>query len=214
VISILMVTYNAPRYVWKSLRAIRRQTKGVEYEVVIVDNDSRLPTRLLVAVARFFGLANRVALLDRNTLFAEGCNIAAAMSPRDSEHVLLLNSDTEPKDPGWLANLLKIHQRGATAYGYVENGPIPRADGYCLLVDRDLFLEIGLDEGFQWWWSVTRLQAELLAAGYTAQAVKDHDQWLVHFGGKSGKGWKKATGMDAEPGEIRDWFGDHRVTVL
>jgi GT2 family glycosyltransferase len=213
-ISILMVTHNAPRYVWKSLRGIRKRTQDVEYEVVVVDNDSRLPTRLIVVAARFLGLANRVALLDRNTLFAEGCNIAAAMGPRESTHVLLLNSDTEPKAPNWLSNLLQLHRRGAVAYGFVEKGPVPRADGYCLLVDRDLFMEIGLDESFQWWWSVTRLQAELLKRGHSVRAVRDHDEWLVHYRGRSGKDWKGARGMKTPAAQIQGWFEGHQVTLL
>lgn len=207
-ISIMMVTYNAPRYVARALWTVRRRTRDVDHEVVVVDNDSRWPTRLIVTLARWTGLANRVALLDRNTLFAEGCNIAAAMSPRDSDHVLLLNSDTVVVDDRWLAHLLSLHRPGATAYGFIEDGPVPRADGYCLLVDRDLFLEIGMDEGFAWWWSATRLQAELLRRGHSVQGVADHDRYLVHIGGRSGKAWKGARGMQTSAEEVRSWFGD------
>jgi GT2 family glycosyltransferase len=210
VISILMVTYNAPRHVARSLLFIRRRTKGVPFEVVVVDNDSKWPTRLIVTVARWFGMVNRLALLDRNTLFAEGCNIAAAMSPRDSEYVLLMNSDTEPKRADWLKHLLELHKRGATAYGFVEDGPLPRADGYCLLIDRDLFLNVGMDEAFAWWWSATRLQAQLLQQGHSVQGVADHANWLVHEGGASGKAWRGARGMDTSADEVRRWFGEHR----
>jgi hypothetical protein len=35
------------------------------------------------------------------------------------------------------------------------------------------------------------------------QAISEHDKWLVHFGGKNGKGWKKASGMDVDTAEIR-----------
>lgn len=213
-VTILIVSYNAPRYLWRALRSIKARTRGVVYEIVVVDNDSRWPTRTIVAVAGLFKMANRVALLDRNTLFAEGCNIAASMSARKSEYVLLLNSDTAVMRDDWLANLLSRHERGATAYGLVRGGPVPRADGYCLLVDRDLFLEYGLDEGFQWWWSATRLQAVLLNEGYSVQAVEDHDEWLIHYGGKSGKAWKGAKGMETSPEEVRAWFQGKGVVAL
>lgn len=213
-VSILLVTYNAPRHVLHILRQLRSNTSGVDHEVVVVDNASRWPTRLLVTLARWSGFANRVALLDRNTLFAEGCNIAASLSARDSDYVLMLNPDTQPQRPDWLAHLVALHERGATGYGFVDNAPdhqpLPRADGYCLLVDRDLFLEVGMDEDFAWWWSATRLQAGLLERGHAVRAVADHQEWLTHVGGASGKAWKGARGMEVTVEEVRGWFGQEQ----
>ena len=208
--SIVVVTRNAFVYCVRLFRSLRR-TRGVRYEVVVVDNRSRLPTRLLLTALALAGRINRLCLLDRNTLFAEGNNIGVAASNRAAPHVLLLNSDVEVRDPDWLRRLLDAHRSGATSLGLVDEGPVPRADGYCLLVDRDAYERGGLDEVHQWWWGVTKLQARLLRDGLPVRAVREHDELLVHFGGKSGRGHKGAAGMDVEPEEIQGWFGGRRV---
>ena len=211
--SIVIVTRNAFAYCVKLFRSLPR-TRDVDYEVVVVDNRSRLPTRLLLIGLALTGRINRLCLMDRNTLFAEGNNVGVAAASREAEHVLLLNSDVEVRDPSWLRRLLDAHRRGATSLGFVPSGPVPRADGYCFLVDRDLYEDGGLDEVHQWWWGVTKLQARLLRAGHPVRAVRDHDELLVHFGGKSGRGHKPATGMDVAPEEVRGWFDGRRVDAV
>jgi hypothetical protein len=94
--------------------------------------------------------------------------------------------------------------------------PVPRADGYCLLGDRELYLEYGLDEQFEWFWRVTKLQAELLKAGHGVRAVREHDHLLYHFGGKSsGKGLTRgAKGMKVDRKDVAAWFAGHSVDVI
>jgi GT2 family glycosyltransferase len=214
VVSIVVVTFNALPYVLRLLRTLSR-TRGVAFELIVVDNRSRLPTRLVLMAAALLGRIQRLVLLDRNTLFSPANNIGAAASTRTSEYVLLLNSDVEVRDPDWLARLLDLHEGGATSFGLVTSEPV-RADGYCLLVDRPLFLEYGLDEAFEWFWGATKLQAQLMEAGHPVRAVREHDHLLYHFGGKS-RGKKLtagARGMDHDRQEIVRWFGRHRVEVL
>lgn len=210
-VSVLAVTYNAPasilRFVW-SLRT----TTGVDYELVVVDNRSRARTRWLLHALAARRLMNSLTLLDRNTLFAGGVNTALRVSDPGSRYVLLVNPDVEIKDDRWLARMLEIHQPGATSLGYVEGGPWPRADGYCLLIDREVFS--GLSTDFHWWWGVTKLQGELLRAGHTVQAVRDHDDLIVHRGGASGPPPRRAKGMDTTEETIRSWFGGRRVSVI
>jgi hypothetical protein len=208
----VVVTHDGPRWVARLFRSLPR-TRDIDYEVVVVDNRSRAPTRLMVTALSLAGRINRLCLLDRNTLFAEGNNVGVAACSRDAPLVLLLNSDVEVRDPRWLRRLVDAHERGATSLGYVEGGPWPRAEGYCLLVDRDLYLDHRLDEGYAWWWGVTRLQARLLADGHRVLAVREHDDLLVHFGGKSGEPPKTAAGMAVPAEEVRSWFGGHHVQV-
>jgi glycosyltransferase involved in cell wall biosynthesis len=212
-VSIVVVTRNALRYCIRLFRSLPRTT-DVGYEVVVVDNRSRPPTRLLLIVLALLRRINRLCLLDRNTLFAEGNNVGVSAASRESRLVLLLNSDVEIRDPRWLRRLIDAHRRGATALGFVEGNPIDRVDGYCFLVDRDLYLAQGLDETHQWWWGITRLQANLLRAGHEVRGLAEHDQLLVHFGGKSGRAYKKAGGMDVSEQEVIGWFGDHRAERL
>ncbi len=211
-VAIIVVSYNALTYARRMLRSVRR-TSGVAFEIVVVDNRSLLRTRLYWTAQRFLGRINRLALLDRNTFFAEGCNIGVALAPRDATHVLLLNTDCEVLDPDWLRRLLAVHEVGATGLRYVTSGAWPRADGFCLLVDRQCW-EDGLDEDYQWWWSITGLEARLLRQGRSVQAVKEYTDVLVHHGGKSGKAFKSARSADTNPEFIAGWFEGRHVKVV
>jgi glycosyltransferase involved in cell wall biosynthesis len=210
-VSILLVTFNAPRHILRLFRSLR-QTSGVAYEVVVVDNRSKAPTRWLLHLLSWRRAINILTLLDHNTLFAGGVNIALRVSSPGSRHLLLLNPDIEIRDPSWLRRLLDVHQRGATSLGFVAGGPWPRADGYCLLIDRDLFE--GLSPEFHWWWGVTKLQADLLRAGHAVQAIRDHDDLITHAGGASGAPPRHAKGMETDDATIRAWFDGHHVEVV
>ena len=211
-VAIIVVSFNALSYARKMLSSVR-DTRGVDYEIVVVDNNSGRRTKLFWTAMRFLGRINRLALLDRNTFFAEGCNIGVAMAPREATHVLLLNTDCEVKDPDWLSRMLAVHERGATGLRYITTGAWPRADGFCFLVDRDLW-GTGLDEQFQWWWSVTGLEARLLLDGHQVTAVRDYEDVVVHHWGKSGKAFKKARSGDASRETVAGWFDGHQVRVV
>lgn len=208
----MVVTYNGPRHVARFLRSLRL-TQGVDYELVVVDNASRRPTRLLLMAAALGGLIDRLALLDRNTLFSPGVNTALALSDSRSRYVLLVNPDTVVRDPQWMLRMLSAHRRGATGLRHIPGNPWPRADGFCLLVDRDLFRD-GLSEDYHWWWAVTALQADLLRKGHTVQAVEDYDDVLRHVGGGSGSPPLTAKGMDVDLQEVIDWFDGRHADVL
>jgi hypothetical protein len=213
-VSVVVVVHNALPYTLRLLWSLRK-TRGVSHELVVVDNRSRQPLRAILAVCTLLGRIQRLYLLDRNTLFAVGNNIGVAASSRSSTHILLLNSDVEIRDPDWLQRLLALHRRGATSFGLARNEPL-RADGFCLLIDRDLMLHHGLDENFEWFWSVTKLQAELLATGHSVRAIREHDHLLHHFGAKSGRSAfvGQARGMDLDRREVSGWFHDRSVEVI
>jgi len=219
-VSILILTHNAIRYVYQTLNSIRCLTTGVDYEVVVVDNDSRMGLKLLLTWLLRRGWIDRLRLLDHNSLFSKGNNIAARLADSHSTHLLLLNSDVEVRNPDWLTRLLDSHQGGMTSYGVVRVGKVGHqgtfyvADGYCVLIDRKLYQKYMLDEAYEWWWSVTRLQAQLLTDGYLVKAYNEHEKYLHHFGGKSGRGYKSAKSMDLGLDEVADWFHGRSVTVI
>ena len=128
--------------------------------------------------------------------------------------MLLLNSDVEVKHPAWLRLLLAAHRRGATGYGVIEDAAGVRADGYCLLVDRDLYDRYQLDERYAWWWCSSKLQAELLHAGWAVRAIRHHDEFLIHHWAKSGKDFLGAPGMETDPATVRGWFGELEAELL
>ncbi|MBN9123928.1 MAG: hypothetical protein BGO99_01720 [Nitrosospira sp. 56-18] len=223
-ISILMLTHNAPEHVKLSIHSVREHTKDVGYELVVVDNASEAETVSLVTNLHAEGLIDTLKLLDYNSLFAEGNNIAAKLASTDSSYFLLLNSDIEVKSPDWLSHLLAAHKRGITSYGIAGNpwgsvgndpGKIPlRVDGFCLLIDRDLYEKTPLDEKHQWWYAVTKQQARLLQEGWSVQGYASHEQWLHHFGGKSGTAFKSAQGMNVSQEEVCAWFNGKSARIL
>jgi len=211
-VGIVVVSYNALRYARRMLNTVRRTT-SVDFEISVVDNNSGLLTRLWWTLQKFLGRINRLALLDQNTFFAEGCNIGVAMTARDVTHILLLNTDCEILDSDWLRRIVAVHKEGATGLRYVTSGAWPRADGFCLLVDRHCW-EQGLDENFQWWWAVTGLEARLLRQGREVQAVSNYEDVLVHHGGKSGQAFKNAKSANTTKATVAEWFDGRHVTVL
>lgn len=211
-VSILMLTHNAPEYVEIAIRSVNQLTTGVEYELVVVDNASQNATRELLERLRSEGLIDTLFMSESNTLFAGGNNIAADLASVDATHFVLLNSDVEVRDELWLRRLLDRHEEGATAYG-VALEPL-RIDGYCLLIDADLYRRYPLDEGHQWWWSVTKQQALLLKNGYRVAGFGQHENYLHHFGGKSGNAFASAKGMDVSRREVYRWFGSRKPDIL
>ena len=211
-VSILMLTHNAPSYVELSVRSLER-TIGVDYELIVLDNASDKQTRRLLKVLYSEGKIDQILFNERNDFFAKGNNLASRLASKDSKYYLLLNSDIEIKDPRWLINLLSIYPRntgGVAAYGAVLSEPA-RADGYCFLIDRTLYDKYKLDERFAWWWSITKLESQILSEGKTIRAVVNPESQIYHYGGKSGKvDFKTIPGMDTKFEEIMSWF-EHAV---
>ena len=214
-VSILMLTYNAPRYVKKSIVSLKKLTSNQNYELIVVDNDSKHPTVRTLYKLKSRGLVDKLYYNSNNDLFAKGNNIAARLASEDSDYYLLLNSDVEIKSPDWLDKLIELmpEEGGIASFGAVQSAP-KRADGYCMMIDADLYNKYKLDEHFQWWWGVTKLESQVLKEGKKVIAVDDHEEYIHHFGGKSGKGFSDATGMDVDMDEVKKWFEDGDVKII
>ena len=214
-VSILMLTYNAPRYVKKSIVSLKKLTSNQNYELIVVDNDSKHPTVRTLYKLKSRGLVDKLYYNSNNDLFAKGNNIAARLASEDSDYYLLLNSDVEIKSPDWLDKLIELmpEEGGIASFGAVQSAP-KRADGYCMMINADLYNKYKLDEHFQWWWGVTKLESQVLKEGKKVIAVDDHEEYIHHFGGKSGKGFSDATGMDVDMDEVKKWFEDGDVKII
>ena len=214
-VSILMLTYNAPRYVKKSIVSLKKLTSNQNYELIVVDNDSKHPTISTLYKLKSRGLVDKLYYNSNNDLFAKGNNIAARLASEDSDYYLLLNSDVEIKSPDWLDKLIELmpEEGGIASFGAVQSAP-KRADGYCMMINADLYNKYKLDEHFQWWWGVTKLESQVLKEGKKVIAVDDHEEYIHHFGGKSGKGFSDATGMDVDMDEVKKWFADGDVKII
>lgn len=214
-VSILMLTHNAPRYCKRSIQSIYKYTKNCNYELVVVDNMSGARTAKLLVKLKQQGYIDKLYFNSKNDLFAKGNNIAASLAANDSDYYLLLNSDVKIKSPDWLKNLEQLISKhnGIVSYGAVLSEP-QRADGYCLLIDTKLYNKYKLDEDFAWWWGVTKLEGQILNEGKEVTAIENHEEYIHHYGGKSGKGYKNAIGMDVDMDEVKGWFLKGKVNII
>jgi GT2 family glycosyltransferase len=176
-VSIVMLSWNAPQFTKMALQSIRQHTTG-EYEVIIVDNGSGPETvewlRTLTDVRVIYNSTNRG--------YAGGNNQAIAAAR--GEYVVLLNNDVIVTE-GWLDGLLRAFDRipalGIAAprsnkiagdqitadatYENIEQMHVyaakrrerfrsegyltDRAIGLCLCIDRRVIDEVGgIDERF------------------------------------------------------------------
>ena len=213
-VSIIILSYNAPLYTSHTLKTLKNTWKGSEYETIVLDNNSKSRTKTMLYKLKEKGLIDKLIFEKTNTLFAKGNNIASKYCSKSSEYILLLNSDIEIRDKYWLKYLLDNHKRGATSYGLCNNYPHIRGDGYCILIDRDLYQKYQLDEKFEWWWSVTKIQALMLNDGYAVTAVEEHENLIHHYGGMSGNVAGNAKGMTIEGEEVKRWFESGTVKVI
>jgi GT2 family glycosyltransferase len=106
-ISIIIVNYNSHKYIENCLNSIITFTKGISYELIIVDNNS--PDREITAIKEKFSDVE-VFLLDSNRGFGSGCNYGAQKAT--GKYLLFMNPDTVIVD-----NCLKV------LYDFMENTP-------------------------------------------------------------------------------------------
>ncbi len=88
-LSILIVSYNTRALTIACLESVELQSQGLDYEVIVVDNDSRDGSAAAIA-ARFPRV--RLLALSENLGFARANNLAARQAR--GRYLLLLNPDT------------------------------------------------------------------------------------------------------------------------
>lgn len=109
----IVVTYQAERFVVPLLDTLRAHTDLSQADVVVVENASSDGTLPLLREQQATWQARtggrlHVLAQDRNTGFAEGCNIGLAEARRlGAPYAMLLNQDLE-LTPGWLTPLLEV----------------------------------------------------------------------------------------------------------
>jgi len=101
-VSIIIPVYNKVEYTRRCIEALVENTRGVKYEIILVDNGSSDGTAEFLAT-----LPSQVHIVNNeiNMGFAQGCNLGAAAAR--APHILLLNNDTEPLS-GWFEPLAEV----------------------------------------------------------------------------------------------------------
>ena len=88
-LSIIYVNYNTADQVMKSVESVRRYTKGIDYEIIVADNNSMEDKDLQKLIDDD---AIKVVKLDDNYGFGKANN--AGVKESTGEYVFLLNPDT------------------------------------------------------------------------------------------------------------------------
>ena len=120
-LSIIMVSYNTKELTLSSLQSVFDETKGVSFEVIVLDNNSS--DESVDAIAQEFPQVKLIACKE-NYGFAQGNNIAAKEAK--GKYLLLLNPDTVILD-GAIQNLLRFANENKKAM--VWGGRTNFADG-------------------------------------------------------------------------------------
>ena len=156
-VSILMLVHNSPKLTLKTLWTLKK-TAGVNYETVVLDNASDISAKILLKSLFFFGYIDKLIYSPENTFFAAGNNIASEFASKTSGYYLLLNSDIKIIRKDWLKKLKDNHKYGISSIGVCDIGKKnERCDGYCFLIDKDLYDKYRLDENFKWFYGITKL---------------------------------------------------------
>jgi GT2 family glycosyltransferase len=215
-VSIIMLVHNAPQYVKISIESLVKKTRNKNYELIVIDNASNIKTQKLLFYYKSKGYITKLFYSNKNLLYARGNNIGSELCSSSSRYILLLNSDIEILDGTWLDKLISAlwNGEGAASLGVCLKPPL-RADGFCFLIQKDIYMQFKLDENFEWWWSLTKLQAQMLENNYPVVAVKDYHTLIRHFKGASGNAWKNAKGMDISRDTVLSWFpSDKSIKVI
>jgi GT2 family glycosyltransferase len=109
-VSIIIPTYNKLAMTAACLDALQRNTHGMRYEIIVVDNNSTDGTVPFLRERQNCRLL-RTILNAENQGFAKACNQGAAAAT--GRYLLFLNNDTEVRE-GWLDRLVFVLQADCT----------------------------------------------------------------------------------------------------
>ncbi len=103
-VSIIIPAYNQFSYTYCCLKSIKKNSKGIDYEIILVDDCSNDETSNIEQIIS--GL--RVIHNKNNLLFLKNCNMASELARGD--YLVFLNNDTQVQ-PGWLRALLDLAEK-------------------------------------------------------------------------------------------------------
>lgn len=127
IVSIVIPAYNAWSMNYKCIAAIKENTLGVAYEVILADDASKDLTRR----ASDFIWNLKVVRNEKNRGFLDNCNHATESA--DGKYIVFLNNDTEVK-AGWLGSMVELMEKdesiGMTGSKLIyPNGQLQEAGG-------------------------------------------------------------------------------------
>ena len=234
-VSIVILNYNNPEIIDVCVNSLQI-TKGVDYEVVVVDNGSRPEVVEEVKRHHAEGRIDTLVLEPVNHMFSEGNNIGMRNSNPNSEFILLLNSDIGIIRSDWLEKLV------AWADGTIEHRPsiwglkptvpepgpkdivsagfswdpqvIPsnvRPEGFCCLIRRTVWVDLSPD--IPWHGGFEEAMATAIRNGAKCGVLSQYPPYFVHREGASGRDFSPNPINKRQP-DIAAWFSGLTVETL
>jgi hypothetical protein len=173
-LSVLIVSYCTREMTLACLRSVFRETRGVDFQVLVVDNASSDGSA--DAIAKEFPDV-RIIALEENIGFARANNLAAREAV--GEYLLLLNPDTEVRDGAVQALLAfaRAHPDHGIYGGrtvFADGSPNPtsfwgrktpwsvfcQSAGLTTLFRRSRLFN---PEGIGWWWTGTEREVDIVS---------------------------------------------------
>jgi GT2 family glycosyltransferase len=200
--SIIVVAYNQLEYTKKCIESILTWTKGVEYEIILVDNNSDDGTEEYASRLSQQDPRLKYFNTEENLGWVKGINYGLQQISDNSNFVILSNNDIAITGDGWLTRMLEHFTPLVGAVGPTSNYVIGRQStqfnhngvheeltnvliGFFMCIRRSVIDEIGpMDEIFgmggadDYDYSV-RIQE----AGY--QLMIARDVYIHHYGSRS-----------------------------
>lgn len=109
-LSIIYVYYNTPLEILRSVESVKKTIEGIEYEVIIVDNNSIKKVPPKVKGRRIKVIKNKI-----NVGFGAGCNLGARTAK--GKYLLFINPDTEAYPGSIKELLLTVSKKGVGVVG-------------------------------------------------------------------------------------------------
>lgn len=208
-VSIVIVNYNNPEVISTCLSTLQ-QTRGVSFEVVVVDNASTPDVVDLLVDMKSKQMIDSLVLSPINNYFSEGNNIGVRSSNPESKYILMLNSDVAIIHPDWLTKLVgwmegttpykpsvwgfqpsepRPGPRDAVSYGWSHDvNVVPgnaRPEGWCFMIRREFWQDMSPD--FPWHYGFEEMVGKVARAGARIGVLFNYAPYVIHREGGSGK---------------------------
>jgi len=137
-ISIIILTKNEEEFIEETLKSVYNQEIDCDFEVIVIDSDSR--DRTLEIVKRYPVRLLRILSCD----FGHGRTRNLGTSIAQGDYIIFLNGDAAPKNKKWLASLVDCLYGNSIAGAYSRIYPRPNCNP---LDERDILNDNYLFDG-------------------------------------------------------------------
>ena len=188
--AIIIVVYNAYEYVKTCFESLLNNIDR-HHEIIIVDNNSDKITKdYLLSLESHEQI--KLIINDENKLWCPACNQGFNLVSKDTEYVLLLNSDVRVNEKDWILKIqnpmLLNKEIGLSGVQFNFNPLRPTygaLDGCCLMIRKLTLDTVGhFDENYPWNGAPYKFTQQAWKKGFKYYHIKDNSL-ITHFGKKS-----------------------------